>query len=709
MSSAEEYEARLAALQERLSRFTQASLRINESVDFHTVLQGVLDSACALTGARYGVLTPFDETGDIQAEGTLAFGVTPAQMEAVWDTLTGSEYCEFFEQLPGPTRHGDLAGLLDSLGLPGFQLPLPVNPPVAFLGVVLSYGGESLGAIYLAEKQSGPEFSAEDEEALVMFASQASMVMANARRYRDERKARIDLETLIKTSPVAVSVFDGTTGDLVSFNQEMARLFEALRTPGSPVEQLLEVLIYQREGRPRESLAEIPFTEALARGETVRDEKIELAVPDGRRVTALLNATPIHSDEGAVQSVVITLQDLAPFEEMERLRAEFLAMVSHELRTPLAAIKGSATTLAEAMPDLDPAEMRQFFRIITDQTDHMRELIADLLDVARIETGRLPVDPEPSEVRALVDEARTRFQNSGGRNDLQIEVPLELPRIMADRRRVMQVFSNLLTNAARNSHQSSPIKIEARREGVHVVLSVSDQGLGIESDRLPELFRKFSRIEGQDREGDTGLGLAICKGIVEAHGGRIWAESDGPGLGSRFSFTIPASDAGPSEPSRLAGRVPHSERRRPRILCVDDDPQMVRDVRNTLPEAGYAPIVTADPADVFELIENEEPRLILLDLVLPGIDGIELMRDIRHLVDVPVIFLSVYGEDDVIARAFDHGADDYLVKPFSPTELAARIRATLRRRNAPDGLEPTEPFVLGDLSIDYGERRVWLA
>ena len=255
-------------------------------------------------------------------------------------------------------------------------------------------------------------------------------------------------------------------------------------------------------------------------GGHVLAEEIVIQVPDGRRVTTIVNSTPIPS-EGAVETVVVTLQDLTPLAEQERLRAEFLATVSHELRTPLAAVKGSVTTLLEAAGELDPAEMIQFFRIIRDQSDQMRFLIGDLLDVARIETGALSVDPEPTEVRALVDEAGTRFLSGDAKNPLNVELAQDLPLVLADRRRIVQVLSNLLSNAAGYSPEGSPIVVSAQREGVHVAVSVSDRGRGIPAELLPELFRKFSRasvantVSGVD---GSGLGLAICKGIVEAHG-----------------------------------------------------------------------------------------------------------------------------------------------------------------------------------------------
>ena len=699
------------ALRERLTRLGEASLRINESLDFDTVLQGVLDSACALTDARYGVLTPFDETGDIQTEGALSYGMTPVEVEQLWAGLTGSEYCEFFEKLPGPTRLRDLQGHLAAMDLPGFRLPVQVNAPISFLGVVLRYAGESFGAIYLVEKRSGPEFSVEDEETMVTFASQAALVLANSRRYREEQRARADLETLVNTSPVGVAVFDAWTGTPVSFNREARRMVDGLVNPGEPPERLLETLSVRWTDGREVSLAELPFAQLLRAGETLRAEELVLTVPDGRSIAVLVNVTPLWTEAGEVESVVVTLQDLTPLEELERLRAEFLAMVSHELRTPLSTIRGSVTTLLDDTSALHPAEMRQFFKIILEQSDRMRGLIADLLDVARIETGTLSVAPEPTSVAVLVDEARNGFRSGGGRHNLQVDLPPDLPWVMADRPRLVQVLGNLLANAARHSPQSTSIRVSAVREGVHVAVSVSDEGRGIPAESLPHLFRKFSRLEGEEQGGDTGLGLAICRGIVEAHGGRIWAESAGPGLGARFTFTLPTvEEAGYFTP---AASVPSSARaprrlagERVRILAVDDEPQALRYIRETLWNSGYEPIVTADPAEALELMAAEKPQLALLDLMLPGTDGIELMQSMVRVRDVPVIFVSAYGQDQLVARAFEAGAADYVVKPFSPTELVARIGAALRKRESP---EPTGPYAAGDLVIDYAERRVTLA
>ena len=168
--------------------------------------------------------------------------------------------------------------------------------------------------------------------------------------------------------------------------------------------------------------------------------------------------------DGAVESVVVTMQDMADVEELERLRAEFLAMVSHELRVPLSSIKGSATTILDSVADLDPAVVRQFVRIMGDQADHMNEMVSDLLDVARIETGTLPVSPGPAEVAALVNRRQERSSAAEGEgNPLEIDVEPDLPLVLADRRRIVQVLVNLLTNAARHSPPGSVIRLSCRR------------------------------------------------------------------------------------------------------------------------------------------------------------------------------------------------------------------------------------------------------
>ena len=688
----------IAALRERISALSAAILRISASLDLDTVLREVVDSARALTGARYGMIATVDEGGAI--EEFIASGLSADERRHMAEWPPGYRFFEHLRDLPGALRLADVPACVCSLG---YSEELTLSKTLQ--ATPMRHRGVHVGNFFLGEKEGGQEFTDEDEEVLVLFASQAATAVSNARAHRDEQRARADLEALVDTSPVGVVVFDARTGRPVSFNREARRLVGELCSPDSPPEQLLEVMICRRgDGR------EVRLADEFRNAETVRAEEIELSVPDGRSVTTLVNATPIRSADGAVESVVVTLQDLAPLEELERLRAEFLGMVSHELRAPLTSIKGSAATALNARPELDPAEMREFFRIVDEQADHMRGLIGDLLDVGRIDSGTLSVSPEPAEVAGLVDRARNTFLSGGGRHSVLIDLPPDLPRAMADRRRIVQVLNNLFSNASRHAPESSPIRVTAVREGVHVAISVADEGQGVAPERLPHLFRKHTGLAGGDREGAlgaAGLGLAICKGLVEAHGGRIRAASGGTGQGTEVTFTLPVAEvAGEGAAAGLAPARPPVPREGPEqtpILVVDDDPKTLRYVRDALAGSEYAPLVTGDPEEVSGLIRTERPRLVLLDLMLPGTDGIELMERVPELADLPVIFISGYGRDETIARALEAGATDYIVKPFSPMELTARIRAALRKQAEP------EPYLLGDLEIHYEERRVSVA
>ena len=498
-------------------------------------------------------------------------------------------------------------------------------------------------------------------------------------------------------------MFEARTGALVSLNREAARIVKSLCGPGQSAEQLLGVITSRRADGREIALDRLPLARALDRAETVRAEEVVLSVPDGRSVTTLINATPIRDPDGpddALASVVVTLQDLAPLQEIERMRAEFLGMVSHELRAPLTSIKGSAATALRTARLVGPAEVAQFFRIIDEQADRMDSLIGDLLDAGRIDTGTLSVAPEPSDVAVLVDQARGTFISAGGRHTVRIDLPPDLPRVMADRQRLVQVLNNLLANAARHAPDSAPIRIAAEREGLSVAVSVADEGRGIAPDQLGQLFRKYTT---------AGTGRAASAAGWASPSARAWSRPRGGASGPRAAASAsgralhlhdPGGRGGqrqsrPGPPGHAPDAVP--------ILVVDDDPETLRHLRDTLAEAGYAPLVTGDPGELARLIQTEKPRLVLLDLMLPGTDGVELMQTVPELADLPVIFISGYGRDETIARALEAGADDYVVKPFSPTELTARIRAALRRRSNP------VPFVLGDLAIDYDRRRVSVA
>ena len=693
-----------AALRDRLAGLSAASLRISESLELDSVLQEIADGARQLTGAAHGTVVTFDESGG--PRDVVVSGIPSPILRRLSEAPQRARLLEYLNGIQEPVRLRDFGSRARSAGFAeGF-------PPVkTFLAAPIRYRGEQVGNVYLGEKQGGGEFTPEDEETVVLFSAQAAMAITNAHRYRGEYRARADLEALVNTAPIGVVVLDAKTGNALSVNQETWRIFGDLSGHSRNVPQLLDEMTFQRMDGSEIAIDDLPSYRALRSGETVRAEEMVIGLPDGSSVTTVVNATPIRSADGEIVSVVATLQDMTPLEELERLRAEFLGMVSHELRTPLTTIKGSAATVLGASPEPGTAEMRRFFRIIDEQADHMRSLIIDLLDMTRIEAGILSVNPEPADVAALIEEARSAFLRGGARNTIEVDLPPDLPKIGADPQRVLQVLNNLFGNASRYSRPASSIRVAASVEDVYVAISVTNEGRGIPPEQLAHLFRKFSRADGADTARETagvGLGLAICKGIVEAHGGRIRAESDGPDLGARFTFTIPGIDDAATR-SASGARSARTGGRGGRILAVDDEPQILRYIRSILSEAGYTAIVTGDPGEVEHLMETETPDLVLLDLELPGINGIDLMKRILMISEVPVIFVSGYGGDEHVARAFETGADDYIVKPFSPTELGARIEAVLRRRASSGRTAGLEPYALGDLTINYAERLVTVA
>ena len=671
---------------EPVSALSAAVLRIGASLDLGTVLSEVVDSARALTGARCGTIATVDASG--QPGDFVTSGLSGDEHRALETWPDGPGLFGHLGALTAPIRLADLADFVNAL----IPSPCPIDCG-AFQSTPMRHRGAHVGSFFLGGKEGG--FTDADEEVLVLLAAQAAAAVANARAHREERRARADLEALVETCPVGVVVFDAATGALASLNREARRIVAGLVSPDLPVEGLTGAIACRRgDGR-------VVTLEDLGRAEAVRAEEVELSVPGGASVRTLLDATPIRSEDGAVERMVVVLQDLAPFEALARARAEFLSMVSHELRSPLAAIKGSSATALEGARDPDRAELRQFLRIVGEQADRMDGLIGDLLDAGRIGAGVMPVDPEPQELAGLVERARTAFAGAGGKHAVTVDLPPDLPRVMADPRRIVQVLDNLLTNAARHSPAASAIRVSADRDRAHVAVSVADSGEGVAPERLPHLFRRHAGIDAHEG-GGSGLGLIVCKGLVEAHGGRIRAESAGPGRGTTITFTLPAAAAEDRAASVPAAASPEGRGRTP-VLVVDDDPHALREMRDALAAAGYDPATAAEPAEVARLVDTKQPALAVLDLVLPGADGIELMRTLPALADLPVILVSAYGRGETIARALEAGAADYIVKPFSPAELVARVGVALNRHAAPG------PFVLGELSIDRATRRVTVA
>ncbi len=530
-------------------------------------------------------------------------------------------------------------------------------------------------------------------------------------RLREERRL---LETVLRLSPVGILMLEAASERIIVANREAERILG----PSHHGDNTLASTLDDVQGNGLPSLAaNHPARRALERGEVVRAEEFVHERPDGWAVPTLVSAAPVYGEQGDITGAVATVLDVSPREELERLKSEFLGIVCHQLRTPLTTIKGAAATVLGRTDGFDEGEAREFFRMVDEQADRMRELVNSLLDMTRIEVGALPVSPDPYDLRESLAAARDTYLRRGGGQPILIEQPDGPVMVNADRRRIDQALNILLGNAGRFSPEDAPITVRATKDDDFVLVEVLDQGRGLGQQALPHVFKKFFRAhsEGGDGLEGRGLGLDLCKGIVEAHGGRIWATSPGEGRGSSFCFTLPrAPQQETGQGAKVCRGAEHLGRvaqggKRARVLAVDPEPQVLRHLQGILRHAGYHPIVTGDPAEVMGLLEQEEPQAVLLDLDLPGVNGFKALEQIRQVSGAPALILTARDSEEDIVRALRLGADDYVIKPFSPYELLARIEACMRRRVLPDQIEVRPSLAINGLVIDYGARHVTVA
>jgi DNA-binding response OmpR family regulator/signal transduction histidine kinase/CHASE3 domain sensor protein len=520
------------------------------------------------------------------------------------------------------------------------------------------------------------------------------------------RAERQRLQTLFDHSPEGLVFAEAPAGQLSLLNPAAAALLGPI-LPDQPLrEQPWTRRVFRVGGEPFPP-DDLPLVRTVEQGKASRTVELTIEQPDGQRVPVLLTSVPLVADDGSVRGAVAVFQDLRSLREVERLKSDFVALVSHELRTPLTAIQGSVQGLLLAGAEADPSRTRAFLQIIAEQSERLEELIDNLLSLSQVEAGALRlrralVQPQPL-IAGVLRQMRDRLSDLRVQSDLAPHLPL----VSADARRIEQVLFNLLDNARKFSPPGGLITVSAQQSGASVTICVRDQGPGVPPGERERVFERFYQLEqpATRNVGGSGLGLAICKAIVEAHDGSISVD-EAPGGGARFCFTLPAMPCDERPSAAAAPALQRSSNGKTHVLVVDDDPALRRLLETSLPEAGYSVQAVVEAQGALEAVSRHAPDVILLDLMLPGVDGFELCRQLREWTNVPIIMLTALASEKDVVLGLQLGADDYLTKPFRSAELVARIEAVLRR--AQPAVEAGAPAVIqiGGLTLDLAERRV---
>jgi PAS domain S-box-containing protein len=398
-------------------------------------------------------------------------------------------------------------------------------------------------------------------------------------------------------------------------------------------------------------------------------DKTELTIirKDGREVILELSTRPILQG-GQIVGIQGIARDITERKELERLKSDFISTVSHELRTPLTSIKGYVDlVLAGDVGPLTP-EQKEFLTIVSQNTTRLTELINDLLEIERLESGRIEFEfAELDLAEVLENVARSLHVNAEQKGlEFLTEIPSGL-KVRGDRERLAQVFLNLLSNAIKYT-PAGTVELRAHQEDDAIVVEVRDTGIGLSESDLQKLFQKFFRSDNPyvRKVGGTGLGLSIAKAIVERHGGTITVTSQ-LGQGSTFTVRLPAL----ARPER------------PLVLVIEDEVAIARLIAKYIEKMGYRAVTAYSAREGFDQAVRLKPDLITLDVLMPDLDGFALIQQLKahpETAHIPVIFLSIVQDRQQGLRL---GASAFLTKPIDERKFYETVRALLEPRGQP--------------------------
>jgi adenylate cyclase len=516
-------------------------------------------------------------------------------------------------------------------------------------------------------------------EALGVF--RATAIEMEETNLREIREARSRLTEAIETISEGFSLYDAED-KLVICNSRYRELFAShadVMVPGTSFETILHAATERGLIRDAEGRREAWIAERLARHRAASEPHIQRR-SDGRwiqvseRKTANGGVVAIYSDITALkqhEAELAAARDAA--DEANRTKSSFLANMSHELRTPLNAIIGYSEILQEDAADKDDKAPIDDLQRIESAGRHLLGLINNILDLSKIEAGKMDVFVEAVDIQALVKEVLSIVQPLADKNENAVEVicPADIGSFHSDQTKVKQCLLNLLSNANKFTSKGRLTLRVTREDDSWVCLRVSDTGVGMTKEQLGRLFEAFSQADASTtkRFGGTGLGLAITKHFCAMLGGQVTVEST-PGTGSTFTIRLPDQDAAP-----LAAELPVPAAApadgRATVLVVDDDPAVRGLLLKTLEREGYRAISACNGVEALALAREHRPQAITLDVLMPQMDGWSTLKQLKAdpgLRDIPVIMVTVLNERGM---AIPLGATDFMTKPVDRQRLAA--------------------------------------
>jgi PAS domain S-box-containing protein len=549
------------------------------------------------------------------------------------------------------------------------------------LGAPLAAGDAVLGALLLFRTETD-YFSEEHLRLVEAAATQVANAINNAELYKliveqTDRLGRMLRDQEIEASK-SQSILEGVAdGVMVADAQGQVILFNAA------AERILGLSREEALGRSTNEMLGLygdqayDWRGAISRWTNLEDLEEYLAsrLEIGERIVSVHLAPVLMGQE--FLGTVSVFRDVTVEVEAERAKSEFVSTVSHELRTPMTSIKGYADLLLMGAVGSLTGEQERFLTIIKSNTDRLTLLVNDLLDISRIESGRLILTPRVVRIDDLIGQVITAMAARAAERELALrsDLPPVLPEVFVDPDRVIQVLTNLVGNACRYTPSGGEIVVLASAHEGEIQVSVRDTGIGISEEDQQRLFSRFFRSDDptvQEAPG-TGLGLSITKSLVEMHGGQIWVESE-LGHGSTFTFSLPTAQAW--EASQVVDRPDRTSKR---VLVVEDDKDIANLIRLHLAGDGREVLVAQRGDEALEVARRERPDLITLDVLLPDADGFGVLEKLKSdpvTRGIPVIVVSILQDRDDGLRL---GAVDYITKPIDENRLVRAVRRVLVR------------------------------